>query len=80
MSELKQSPLDPHQAPVKAGDAERLCNAQKHVRPEPDRIAEIVAHVPIPLCHLEASRRLARFFVRVPLNECEKLPDPDYGF
>lgn len=34
---------------------------------------------PIPAWMLKQARIFERLFVRVPLNECEKLPDPDYG-
>lgn len=40
--------------------------------------AATVPHVPIPDTHRRAAERTRMYFRHVPLNEAEKMPDPDY--
>jgi len=38
-----------------------------------------LSNTPIPEAHRHAAERFNALAKPVPLNECEKLPDPDYG-
>jgi len=53
---------------------ERLPERQELPRPASSPTSD----VPIPESHRRAADRFAKLFRSVPLNDVEKLPDPDY--